>query len=52
MATIVTQTYTPSLNVSVTLRNGLATKVTLWQSNVSGTTQRVVDVPQVKFSHR
>lgn len=50
--TVVSQTYTQSLNVSVTTRNGVPTRVTLWQSNVSGSTQRVVDVPQVKFSHR
>ena len=52
MATVVTQTYSPSLNVSVTLRNGLATRVTLWQTGVKNSTQRPVDVPPVRFSHR
>lgn len=46
MNTIVSQTYTPSLNVSVTTRNGVPTRVTLWTSNVSGSTQRVVDTPR------
>lgn len=48
MATSVSQTYTPTLNVSVTTRDGVPTRVTLWQSNVSNSTQRVVDVPQVR----
>jgi len=52
MSTIVSQTYTASLNVSVTHRDGLPTKVTLWTTGVSGSTQRVVDVPQVRFSHK
>lgn len=52
MSTHVNQIYTASLNVSVTQRDGQTTRVTLWQSNVDGSTQRVVDVPQVKFSHR
>lgn len=52
MSTIVTQTYTPSLNVSVTMKSGQATRVTLWQSGVSGSTQVIVDVPQVTFSHK
>lgn len=52
MSTIVSQTYTPSLNVSVTTREGQATRVTLWKSGVSGSTQVIVDVPQVTFSHK
>lgn len=52
MATTVNQTYTASLNVSVTERNGQPTRVTLWTTGVSGSTQRVVNVPQVSFSHR
>lgn len=52
MSTVVSQTYTPSLNVSVTTRDGLPSRVTLWVTGVSGTTHRIVDVPQVRFSHK
>jgi hypothetical protein len=40
--TKVTQTYTDSLNVSVTERDNGVSKVTLWQTGVPGSTQRVV----------
>lgn len=43
MATIVSQTYTPSLNVSVTTREGVPSRVTLWTTGVAGSTQVVVD---------
>jgi len=52
MTTTVSQTYTASLNVSVTERDGVPTRVTLWTTGVTGSTRRVVDVPQVTFSHR
>ena len=43
MATTVSQTYTPSLNVSVTTRNGVPSRVTLWQTGVTGSTNVLVD---------
>lgn len=44
MATNVTQTYTSSLNVSVTVKDGVTTKVTLWVSgDTADKTQRIVD---------
>lgn len=52
MSTAVNQTYSPSLNMSTTTRNGEPTRVTLWTSGVPGSTRRVVDVPPVRFSHR
>lgn len=36
MTTKVTQSYTPAQNVSVTVKNGVLTKVTLWTSGASG----------------
>jgi len=40
MATKVSQQYTPSLNVSVTVKNGQVVSLTTWSSNVSNSTER------------
>lgn len=48
MATTVQQKYTASLNVSVTVKDGVTTKVTLWQTGVTGSTERVVDTEPPK----
>lgn len=41
--TKVSQQYTPSLNLSVTTRNGVVTKVTTWVSGVDKSTEVLVD---------
>lgn len=41
MGTKVTVKYTPSQNVSVTTRNGVISKVTLWTTGVRGSTERL-----------
>lgn len=46
MSTVVSQTYTSTLNVSVTTRDGVPSRVTLWQTGVTGSTNVVVDVPR------
>lgn len=46
MTVKVSQTYTPSLNASVTTRDGMVTRVTFWQTGVPGSTDRMVDVPK------
>ena len=43
MATNVSQTYTPSLNVSVTTRETGVSRVTLWTTGVTGSTNVLVD---------
>jgi hypothetical protein len=50
MATVVSQTYTPSLNVSVTTREGVPTRVTLWTTGVSQSTHVVVDTHKRSFT--
>jgi hypothetical protein len=42
MATNVNVKYTPSLNMSVTKRNGRITKVTTWVTGVPKSTDRVL----------
>lgn len=44
--TIVTQNYSPSKNVSVTVRDGRIDKVTTWVTGVSGSTKVVAEVPR------
>ena len=44
MATKVKQSYSPRYNTSVTKKNGRITKFTVWQTAVTGSTQRV-EVP-------
>lgn len=46
MSTKVTQTYTSSLNLSLTVKDGVVTKVTTWVTGVSGSTDRPVDLPR------
>ena len=43
MATNVVQSYTPSLNTSVTTRDGRIDKVVLWTTGVSGSTKVVAE---------
>lgn len=43
MNTTVNQTYTPSLNVSVTEKDGAVTRVTLWVTGAPSSTNVIVD---------
>jgi hypothetical protein len=42
MATKVKQSYSPRANTSVTRKDGRIVKFTVWQTGVTGSTQRVV----------
>lgn len=46
MTTKVSQTYTSSLNLSLTVKDGVVTKVTTWVTGVPLSTERPVDVPR------
>ena len=46
MNTVVTQNYSPSKNVSVTVRDGRIDKVTLWVTGVPKSTQVLAETPQ------
>lgn len=48
MATTVTQDYTPSLNVSVTVKDGVVTKVTKWVTGSDATRTERVEYPTAK----
>lgn len=48
MATEVTAKYTPSLNLSVTVREGRVEKVTTWVTGAVRSTERLVDIPAGK----
>jgi len=39
MTTKVSQTYTPSLNLSMTTRNGVVTRITTWTTGVPQSTE-------------
>lgn len=41
--TKVTMKYTKGMNISVTVRDGVVSKVTTWQTGVSKSTERIVD---------
>ncbi|HWV45304.1 MAG TPA: hypothetical protein VN039_04625 [Nitrospira sp.] len=42
MATSVKQTYSPRVNTSETRKDGRIAKFTVWQTGVTGSTQRIV----------
>lgn len=42
MATTVKQSYSPRANTSETRKNGQIVKFTVWQTGVTGSTQRIV----------
>lgn len=51
MATRVVVNYTAAFNSSITTRDGVISKVTTWQTNVSGSTKRTESEPAPKGKH-